>query len=151
MGIFWQRWLWLTLLVSLGAGSGCSSPKKKTTLDTPSGAPEVTIASAEIGPILQASREFFTGRGYYEAPSRHAYELIFDRRLGSGKKSQALRIRLRGMPVAAGSWKLAGASLKVDDWRGDLASESVVPYGFAQVQEFLEAIKAQVEQGRAME
>jgi hypothetical protein len=43
------------------------------------------------------------------------------------------------------SWKLAGLPLKVDGWRGDLASETVVPYGFTQVQDFLMAIKLQVE------
>jgi hypothetical protein len=105
----------------------------------------VVIQSPHLDPILVAAREFFAGRGYMEAPSRHAYELIFDRRIEDTKKSLALRVRLRAAPVNPTSWRVAGMSLRVEDWRGDLASESVVPYGFAQVQEFLEAIKIQVE------
>jgi hypothetical protein len=134
-------------LVALAlVSTGCSSSaRKKTTLDTPSGSPEVVIQSTRLDPIFAATKEFFAGRGYVEAPSRHAYELIFDRRIENSRKSQALRIRLRASPVDPTSWRLAGMSLRVEDWRGDLASESVVPYGFAQVQEFLEAIKLQVE------
>jgi hypothetical protein len=138
---------WLSVLAALlTTGPGCASSKgKSTTLDTPSGQPEITVQSPQLDPILSAARDFFLGRGYIEAPSRHAYELVFDRRIESSKKPQALRIRLRAVRNDAASWRVAGISLKVEDWRGDLASEMVVPYGFPQVQEFLEAIKMQVE------
>jgi hypothetical protein len=135
----------LTALLLLVIGCKSSGGKKDTALDTPSGAPEAVIQSAEIEPILAAARAFFTGRGYSEVPSRHAYELVFDRRLESGRKSQALRVRLRGEQLDPTSWKLHGRPMKVDGWRGDLASETLVPFGFPQVQQFLEAIKLQVE------
>jgi hypothetical protein len=130
-------------LAALAVSTACSS--RKTSIDTPTGSPEVVIQSARLDPILAAARQFFAGRGYVETPSRHAYEAIFDRRIEHPKKSQALRVRIRASPVDSASWRLTGISLKVEDWRGDLASESVVPYGLAQVQEFLEAIKLQVE------
>ena len=136
------------MIVLAGLTVGCSSPgakRKATTVDTPSGQPEIIIQSARLEHIQAAAREFFAGRGYVESASRHAYELVFDRRIEDSKKPQALRIRLRAAPIDSTSWRLAGISLRVEDWRGDLASESVVPYGFAQVQEFLEAIKLQVE------
>ncbi len=129
-------------------GIGCSSTgarRKATTLDTPSGMPEVVIQSPRAEPILASARQFFAGRGYSEAPSRHAYEVIFDRRIQDTKKPRALRIRLRASPIDSRSWRLSGTSMKVEDWRGELASETVVPYGFAQVQQFLEAIKLQME------
>jgi len=138
-------WISLTALVSLAIGCGSSGGKKSTTLDTPSGSPEVVIRSADIKPILDAARDFFAGRGYFEIPSRHAHEVVFDRRIEDSRKSQALRVRLRGVQVDPTSWKLAGRSLKVDGWQGDLADEALVPHGFPQVQEFLEAIKLQVE------
>ena len=69
-------------------------------------------------------------------------------RIEDSRKSQALRVRIRGAQVSPTSWRLAGMSLKVDGWGGDLASESLVPHGFPQVQEFLEAIKLQVELNR---
>jgi hypothetical protein len=138
-------WISLTALVSLAVGCSSSGRKKSTTLDTPSGSPEIVIQSAEIKPILDAARTFFTGRGYFEIPSRHAHEVVFDRRIEDSRKSQALRVRLRGVQVDPTSWKVVGVPLKVDGWQGDLADETVVPYGFPQVQEFLEAIKLQVE------
>jgi hypothetical protein len=138
----------VTLLAMLSVGCGSSGGKKKATLDTPSGSPEVVIQSARIEPILAAAREFFAGRGYAEMPSRHAYELVFDRRIEDSRKPQALRVRIRGAQVSPTSWRLAGMSMKVDGWGGDLASESLVPHGFPQVQEFLEAIKLQVELNR---
>jgi hypothetical protein len=138
-------WLALALGVMLTGGCGSAGGKKKSTLDTPSGAPEVVIASAQPDPILAASRKFFAGRGYVESPSRHAYELVFDRRTENSRKSQALRVRLRAAPLGTNTWRLAGTSLKVDGWQGDLASETLVPHGFPQIQGFLEAIKAQVE------
>jgi hypothetical protein len=138
--------LCLVALASLVVGCGSSGAKRKaTTLDTPSGHPEINIQSARLEPILAAARGFFAGRGYVEAPSRHAYELVFDRRIENTRKSQALRVRLRATPIDSTSWRLAGIPLKVDGWRGDLASENVVPHGFSQVQEFLGAIKLQVE------
>jgi hypothetical protein len=140
----WRCLIGLTTLVSLAMGCGSSGAKKNSTLDTPSGAPEIVIQSPALAPILTAAREFFAGRGYFEVPSRHAYEVVFDRRL-EGRKSEALRVRLRGVPIDETSWKLAGIPLKVEGWGGDLASENVVPYGFTQVQDFLEAIKMQVE------
>jgi hypothetical protein len=138
-------WIGLTTLIALAMGCSSSGGKKSTTLDTPSGSPEVVIQSADINPILDAARSFFTGRGYSEIPSRHTHEVVFDRRLENSRKSEALRVRLRGVQLNPTSWKLAGMSLKVDGWGSDLADESLVPYGFPQVQEFLEAIKAQVE------
>ena len=141
----WRCLIGLTTLVSLAMGCGSSGVKKNSTLDTPSGSPEVVIQSPELAPILTAAREFFAGRGYFEVPSRHAYEVVFDRRLEGSRKPEALRVRLRGVPIDPTSWKLAGMPLKVEGWGGDLASENVVPYGFTQVQDFLEAIKMQVE------
>lgn len=138
-------WLSLTALVSLAIGCSSSGGKKSTTLNTPSGSPEVVIQSADLKPILNATRAFFTGRGYFEIPSRHTYEVVFDRRIEESRKSQALRVRLWGVRVDSNSWKLLGMPYKVDGWQGDLADETVVPYGFPQVQEFLEAIKLQVE------
>jgi hypothetical protein len=138
--------LCLVALASLAVGCGSSGAKRKaTTIDTPSGHPEVNIQSARLEPILAAAREFFAGRGYVESPSRHAYELVFDRRIENTRKSQALRVRLRAAPIDPTSWRLSGIPLKVDDWRGDLASENLVPHGFPQVQDFLEAIKLQIE------
>jgi hypothetical protein len=141
-----RRLVCVTVLAGLTLS--CSSPgskRKASMVDTPSGQPEIVIQSARLEPIQAAAREFFAGRGYTESASRHAYELVFDRRIEDSKKLQALRVRLRAAPIDPTSWRLAGISLRVEDWRGDLASESVVPYGFAQVQEFLEAIKLQVE------
>jgi hypothetical protein len=145
MRISLQGLIVLAALLLLVIGCKSSGGKKNTTVDTPSGSPEVVIQSAEIEPILAATRAFFTGRGYFEAPSRHAYELVFDRRIESGRNSQALRVQLRGVQMDPTSWKLYGKPMKVDGWRGDLASETLVPYGFPQVQQFLEAIKLQVE------
>jgi hypothetical protein len=129
-----------------GIGCGSSGGKKSTTLDTPSGSPEVVIQSADIKPILDAARAFFTGRGYFEIPSRHAHEVVFDRRLEDSRKSQALRVRLRGVQRLirrrGNCW--AGHS-KSTAGRATSRMKPWCPYGFPQVQEFLEAIKLQVE------
>jgi hypothetical protein len=137
-----------TALVLLAA---CQSPGAKDAeapLNTPSGQPEVMIACAGVAPIHKAAREFFLARGYVEAPSVHAYEVIFDKPVKAEKKSRALRVRLRAGKAGPGQWRVLGMSQKVEDWRSELETETGVQAGFAQIQPYLEAIKAQVEAGR---
>ena len=94
------------------------------------------------------AREFFVTRGYFEKQSKHAYEVVFDKPVKSGKSSKALRVRLRLHKQADGSWRLTGTPMGVEAWRSDLESEDMVPQGASQIQGFLVEIKNRVESGQ---
>jgi hypothetical protein len=143
----------VALVTALGGWllTGCQSSGEKGSAsipNTPSGRPEVTVQADQPTPILQAARDFFKPRGYFEGSSTHVYELVFDKPASAEKRSRALRVRLRVTKQSQGAWRLIGVPVKVEDWRSDLESESLVTSGYAQIQGFLEAIKAQVEGSR---
>jgi len=127
------------------ATAGCKSSGAPL---TQSGLPEVAL-SAQVTPnkVKTAAGEFFLNRGYVEAESRHAYEFVFDKPLKGGRSAKALRVRLRLSKQVDGSWRLVGAPMGVESWRGDLESERVVPNGASQIQGFLGEIKSRVELG----
>ena len=127
---------------------GCKSSGKKDPPQTASGFPEVNLAAGPRKQIQAVVRDFFLGRGYVEADSKHVYEQVFDRPTKSGRSSTALRVRLRLFQGPAGSWRLVGRPMGVEAWRSDLESETDVPNGAGQIQAFLAEIKAQVEAAR---
>jgi len=128
------------------AVAGCKSTDRPL---TQSGLPEVKLsAQMQVNAVKVAAQEFFRNRGYVESESRHAYEFVFDKPIKSGRSAKAMRVRLRLNKEADGSWRLTGAPMGVEGWRGDLESERVLPEGASQIQGFLTQIKDRVESGR---
>jgi len=129
------------------AVTGCKSSKGEDP-KTASGLPEVTLRARTANEVQAVAREFFVTRGYFEKQSKHAYEVVFDKPVKSGKSSKALRVRLRLHKQADGSWRLTGTPMGVEAWRSDLESEDMVPQGASQIQGFLVEIKNRVESGQ---
>jgi hypothetical protein len=127
---------------------GCKSSGAKDLPPTQSGLPEVTLAARPAKEIQAVAREFFVGRGYAETPSKHVYEVVFDKPIKGDRSRRALRVRLRLFHQPDGSWRMVGRPMGVDSWRGDLESEEDVPNGKSQIQGFLDEIKTRIESNR---
>lgn len=136
----------LAALLLAWAPVGCKSSARPP---TQSGFPEVLLsAGTTVNQVKSVAQEFFSHRGYAETESRHAYEFVFDKPTDGGRKGKALRVRLRLHQHTDGSWRLVGAPMGVEAWRGDLETERVLPQGIDQIQAFLVEIKTRVESGR---
>ena len=143
------RILWalaaLTLVLMI---SGCQTSGAKALPRPASGIPEVTLAARPAKEIQAVARNYCLGRGYVEKSSENAYELVFDKAIGKGRTSKALRVRLRLFPQVNGSWRFVGRPMRVEAWRSDLESEFDVPNGAGQIQGFLAEIKDRIESNR---
>ena len=130
------------------AGTGCRSSRDHTQVPpTQSGLPEVTLQARSADAVKVVAAGFFAKRGYVETPSRHAYEMNFDKPTKGDRSGRALRVRLRLHKQTADTWRLVGAPLGVENWRSDLESELLLPQGASQIQGFLSEIKQRVEAG----
>lgn len=103
------------------------------------------LPAKPVKQIQAVAQEFFKNRGYTERDSRHAYEQDFDKAASSSKPDKALRVVLRLEKEKNGTWRMTGVPMGVESWHSALESAVVVPQGKAQIQGFLDQIKAQVE------
>ena len=128
------------------AGAGCKSSGSRGAIPaTSSGLPEVTLRAKTDAEVKRVAGDFFLNRGYVETPSKHLYEMVFDKPTKSGRSGRALRVRLRMHKQTGDTWRLVGTPLGVDSWRSDLESETVLLEGASQIQSFLVEIKSRVE------
>src|SRR5262245_24775660 len=128
---------------------GCKSSSGAKNSPPVSGRPEVKLGAGPTAEqVHSVVTDFFRGRGYVEAESRHRYEFVFDKPTTSNRSGKALRVRLRLIKQLDGSWDLIGTPLGVEAWRSDLESEVMLPQGASQIQAFLVEIKNRVEAGR---
>jgi hypothetical protein len=141
-GISWAATAAAMALVAAGCKSsgGIDAP--------PTRLPEVTLRATTAGEVEAVARAFFLDRGYVEAASQHAYEVVFDKPSKRRRSSRALRVRLRLHKQTNDTWRLVGTPMGVESWRSDLESEVVLPQGAGQIQSFLVEIKNRVESGR---
>jgi hypothetical protein len=71
--------------------------------------------------------------------------MVFDKPTKSGPSRRALRVRLGSHKETGEVWRLVGTPLRVDGWRTDLESETVLLESASQIQAFLVEIKSRVE------
>lgn len=141
-----MKWLGVAAAAVTLLVAGCKSSSEGTKIPpTESGFPEVALPAKPVEQIQAITQAFFKNRGYTERDSRHAYQQVFDKPATSGKPDKALRVVLRLQQEKNGTWRLVGSPMGVEGWHSALESAVVVPQGKAQVQGFLDQIKAQVE------
>jgi hypothetical protein len=96
--------------------------------------------------LREGITDFFLGRGYAEGESRFTDELVFDRPSGPSETARtAARVRLRYTRRAEGVWRVVATPLAVESWKSALEAEHAVVSASAQMQGFLNHIKARIE------